>query len=58
MEEERIFLELMKMPDGTVSIIVGGGSINDVLMESHKDLASAIKDLSERVVIDYNRLKM
>ena len=56
-EEERIFIELMKMSDGKVSIVVGGGSINDGLMKEHKDLTSAIKDLEERVVIDYKRLK-
>lgn len=57
MEEERIFIELMKMPDGRVSIIVGGGSVSYGQMEEHKDLASAIKELEERVVIDYMRLK-
>ena len=57
MEEIRIFLELLKMPDGRVSFVVGGGTINDGAMEEHYDLASAIKDLEERTVIDYKRLK-
>lgn len=57
MEEVRIFLELLKMPDGRVSFVVGGGTTNDGQMEEHYDLSSAIKDLEERVVIDYNRLK-
>lgn len=57
MEEVRIFLELLKMPDGRVSFVVGGGTINDGQMEEHYDLTSAIKDLEERVVIDYKRLK-
>lgn len=57
MEEVRIFLELLKMPDGRVSFVVGGGTTNDGQMEEHYDLSSAIKDLEERVVIDYKRLK-
>ena len=57
MKEVRIFLELLKMPDGRVSFVVGGGTINDGQMEEYYDLASAIKDLEERVVIDYKRLK-
>lgn len=57
MEEVRIFLELLKMPDGRVSFVVGGGTINDGQMEEHYDLASSIKDLEERAVIDYKRLK-
>lgn len=57
MEEVRIFLELLKMPDGRVNFIVGGGTINDGQMEEYYDLASAIKNLEERVVIDYKRLK-
>lgn len=56
-EEERIFVELLKMPDGRVSFVVGGGSINDGQMEEHKDLASAIKDLEERAIIDYKKMK-
>lgn len=44
------------MPDGRVSFVVGGGTTNDGQMEEHYDLASAIKDLEERVVIDYKRL--
>lgn len=43
MEEERIFIQLMKMPDGRVSISVGGGS--------------AIKDLEERAANDLYRLR-
>lgn len=57
MEEVRIFLELLKMPDGRVSFVVGGGTVNDGQMEEHYDLASAIKDLEERITIDYKRLK-
>lgn len=55
--ETRIFLELVKLPNGEVSISVGGGTINNGAMEEHSDLASAIKDLEERVVLEYNMLK-
>ena len=57
MEEERIFIELLRAADGRVNISVGGGSSNNGLMEEYGDLASAIKDLEKRVVIDYMRLK-
>lgn len=57
MKEIRIFLELMKMPDGSVSISVGGGSLNKGLMEEHCDLTSAIKDIEKRANIDYEKLR-
>lgn len=57
MEEERIFIELLRTADGRVNISVGGGSSNNGIMEEYGDLASAIKDLEKRVVIDYMRLK-
>jgi hypothetical protein len=55
-EEERIFIELLKMPDNRVSIIVGGGSENNGQMEGHEDLSSAINDLTKRVVTDYVKM--
>lgn len=56
LQEERIFIELMKMPDGRVGIVVGGGSENDGTMEGHEDLLSAIDDLANRVVHDYVKM--
>lgn len=54
--EERIFIELLKMPDGRVSFAVGGGSTNNGQMEEHDKLTNALTDLAERATIDYIKM--
>lgn len=56
MQEVRIFMELIKHNDGTIGITNGGGICNDGQMESFDNIAAAIKDLNERVAVEYNRL--
>lgn len=56
MNETRVFLELIKSPNGEIMITTGGGVCNDGQMETHDNLADAIKDLNERVVVEYHLL--
>lgn len=56
MKEVRVFLELVKLDNGEVMISTGGGICNNGQMESHDSIAKAIKDLNERVVVEYTRL--
>ena len=51
--EVKVFLELEKNSDGTISIRNGGGRCNNGQMESFDSIADAIKDLEERVAIEY-----
>lgn len=53
MNEVKVFLELEKNSDGTISIRNGGGRCNNGQMESFDSIADAIKDLEERVAIEY-----
>ena len=53
MNETSIFLELIKT-NGEVIISVGGGTCNNGQLNFHDDLTSAITDLNERVVVEYN----
>lgn len=56
MNETRVYLELIKLDNGKIMISTGGGICNNGQMESHESLADAIKDLNERVVVEYARL--
>ena len=56
MDEVRVFLELIKLPNGEVQISTGGGVCNDGQMETFDSIANAIKDLNERVVVEYTRM--
>ena len=56
MNETRVYLELIKLYNGEILISTGGGICNNGQMESHESLADAIKDLNERVVVEYARL--
>lgn len=56
MDEVRVFLELIKLPNGEVQISTGGGICNDGQMETFDSIANAIKDLNERVVVEYTRM--
>jgi len=56
MNEVRVYLELIKLDNGEIMITTGGGVCNNGQMESHDNLADAIKDLNERVVVEYTRL--
>lgn len=55
-KEVRIYLELIKTDNGEIIITTGGGNCNNGTMEAHKNLHSAIVDLSERAVVEYNLL--
>ena len=55
-KEVRIYLELIKTYNGEIIITTGGGNCNNGTMETHKDLHSAIVDLNERAVVEYNLL--
>ena len=57
MNEVRVFLELIKLDNGKIMFSTGGGICNDGQMESHDNLADAIRDLNERVVVEYERLR-
>ena len=57
MNEARVFLELIKLDNGKIMISTGGGICNNGQMESHNNLADAIRDLNERVVVEYERLR-
>ena len=57
MNEVRVFLELIKLDNGKIMISTGGGICNNGQMESHNNLADAITDLNERVVVEYERLR-
>ena len=57
MNEVRVFLELIKLDNGKIMISTGGGICNNGQMESHNNLADAIRDLNERVVVEYERLR-
>ena len=54
--EVRVFMELEKNSDGTISIRNGGGRCNNGQMESFDSIADAIKDLEERVAIEYEKM--
>lgn len=56
MKEVRLFMELIRHDDGTISISNGGGICNDGQMESFDNIADAIKDFNERVGVEYLRL--
>lgn len=56
MDEVRVYLELIKLDNGKIMISTGGGVCNNGQMETHDNLADAIKDLNERVVVEYTRL--
>lgn len=56
MNEVRVYLELIKLDNGEIMITTGGGVCNNGQMETHDSLADAIKDLNERVVVEYTRL--
>lgn len=56
MNEVRVYLELIKLDNGEIMITTGGGVCNNGQMESHDNLADAIKDLNERVVVEYELL--
>ena len=56
MKEVRLFVELTRADNGTITIITGGGNYNDGCMESHTSVESAIKDLSDRVFLEYNSM--
>ena len=56
MKETRVFLELTKLDNGKITLITGGGVCNNGQMQSHDSLADAIKDLNERVVVEYSLL--
>lgn len=56
MKETRIFLELTQLDNGKITLITGGGICNEGQMQSHDNLADAIKDLNERIVVEYNLL--
>lgn len=57
MKEVRVFLEITKSNDGKIDFVVGGGVCNNGQSEVFNDLASAIKDLNERVVVEYHLLE-
>ena len=57
MNEVRVFFVLFKLDNGKIMISTGGGICNDGQMESHDNLADAIRDLNERVVVEYERLR-
>ena len=54
MKETRIFLDITHHDNGDINFYVGGGECNDGTGEFHNSLADAIKDLSERTVVEYN----
>ncbi len=56
--EVRVFMELEKNSDGTISIRNGGGCCNNGQMESFDSIADAIKDLEERVAIEYEKMNI
>lgn len=56
MKETRIFLELIQLDNGEITLITGGGICNEGQMQSYDNLADAIKDLNERIVVEYNLL--
>lgn len=56
MKEVRLFMELMLLDDGTISITNGGGVCNDGQMESFNSIADAIKDFNERAAVEYLRI--
>lgn len=56
--EVRVFMELEKNSDGTISIRNGGGRCNNGQMESFDSIADAIKDLEERVAIEYEKMNI
>lgn len=56
MKETRIFLEITKLDNGEIIISTGGGACNNGQMMSHTNIADAIKDLSERAVVEYERM--
>lgn len=58
MNEVKVFLELEKNSDGTISIRNGGGCCNNDKMESFDSIADAIKDLEERVAIEYEKMNI
>lgn len=56
MKEVELFMKLILLDDGTISIVNGGGVCNDGQMESFNNIADAIKDFNERVGVEYIRL--
>lgn len=56
MKEVKLFMELMLLDDGTVTITNSGGVCNDGQMESFNKISDAIKDFNERVAVEYTRL--
>lgn len=56
MTETRLFVELIKLPNGNIDIFVGGGSKEDGLMLSHETIDSALSDLKGRLEIDYHKM--
>lgn len=56
MKETRIFLELIKLDNGEIMISTGGGACDNGQMTSHANIADAIKDLNERVVVEYEMM--
>lgn len=54
MKETRIFIDITQHDNGDINFYVGGGECNDGQGEAYHNIADAIKDISERAVVEYN----
>ena len=54
--EVRVFMELEKKSDGTIAMRKGGGCWNNGQIQSFDSIADAIKDLEERIAVEYTKM--